>query len=261
MRSPIGLTRRITPLILIVSFLAVAVCGPTAAGTDDGCKTIVTAVPVNSGVACPGANKVAVPRDTPVTWCYQVANTGPVPIGNVTIVDAVFGALTGSLGAVGAVATSVPLAFSGEVVVGAHSAQASASDAAGRKLTCTPGEVTVLPASPAIAIVVTATVDRCPGSSEVTVVRDTDVVYCYAVTNTDTVTTLTNVAVVDDQFGPDAIGTIENLAPGATETVSATRMSVTHDVTSFATATATPVFGAQSFAPVSARDSITIDVP
>lgn len=91
-----------------------------------------------------------------------------------------------------------------------------------------------------MAVEVTATVGQCPGGTDITVVRGTDVAYCYVVFNPNDATTLTNVEVVDDQFGPAPVATIPSLAPGATETVTATRTFLSHDTISFVTVSATP---------------------
>lgn len=121
-------------------------------------------------------------------------------------------------------------------------------------------EMMAPPASPGIILELTATVDRCPGGDPITVLRGTDVTYCYTVSNGDRVTTLTDIRVTDDQFGADAVGRIARLEPGETRTLTATRPALTHDQTSFATAAGTPALGAQVFPPVSAGDSVRVDV-
>lgn len=254
--------RMILGAAMVAASASTAVLAPGDGLAAASCETIVTAVPVAPGSLCPGSASVAVVPDTALMWCYQVRNTGSGVIGRATVADAVFGPLAGSLGDIAPGDTSAPLAYSAgrEVVVGAHSAQGSARTGSGASVNCSPGEVDVLPASPGIAVDLTATVDQCPGDNELTVERDTDVTWCYAVSNTDGVTTLTGIEVTDSQFGPDPVGAIASLAPGSTQVLTASRPMVTHQTESFATATGTPVFGAQTFPPVSARDSASVAV-
>lgn len=111
-----------------------------------------------------------------------------------------------------------------------------------------------------MAVDVTATADQCPGGQEITVLRGTDVIYCYAVSNLGDAATLTNVHVVDDQFGPDPVATIATLPPGVEQTVTATRTFLSHDTTSFVTVTATPVLQGQTLPPVIVQDSVSVDI-
>lgn len=111
-----------------------------------------------------------------------------------------------------------------------------------------------------MAVEVTATVEECPGGTEITVVRGSDVVYCYAVANLGDSATLTNVQVVDDQFGPDPVATIEALPPGAVQTLTATKVFLSHETTSFVTVTARPSLQGQTLPPVVVRDSVSVDI-
>jgi len=161
--------------VAMMAVSATAVVAPSDGLAAASCETIVTAVPAGLGVTCPGSASVAVLPDTRLIWCYQVRNTGTDLLGGAAVTDAVFGPLSGSLGDLAPGATSVPLAYSsGTVVVGAHAAQGSASSGSGARVACIGGEVNVLPASPGIAVDLTATVDQCPGQDEITVERETD---------------------------------------------------------------------------------------
>lgn len=240
--------------------------GGAPARAAGSCQTIVTAAGAGSAASCPGASALAVVRPGPVTWCYQVRNTGDAALSGITVLDSVFGALPGTLGDLSPGDVSAPLAFSGESLPGVHSAQATATASAsasggGGTLRCTPGEVGVVQATPGIAFSFTVAVDGgCPGRNEVVVSRGTDITYCYEVTNPDSVTTLSGIQVTHDLFGPDPVGAVDALAPGATRMLTATRPMLMHDQTSFATAIGAPVFGQQVFPAVTVRSSVVADV-
>ncbi len=251
---------RMRPAVLALLATGLALLAAAEAQAAGACETLVTVFPVAPAASCPGASTLAVLQPAPLTWCYQVRNSGDVLLSGVSIVDSVFGVLTGNAGDLAPGQLSTPLAFSSEAFLNAHSAQATGS-AQGRSIGCTPGTVEVVQAAPGISIDLTATVDAaCPGHNELIVSRGTDITYCYAVTNTDSVTTLAGIEVTDDLFGPSPIGHIEALAPGATQVLTATTPMLMHDQTSFATAAGTPVFGRQTFPAVSSQDSIVVDV-
>jgi hypothetical protein len=241
----------------VITGVALA-AAPLPAGAS--CQTIVTAQTTGSAASCPGALTLAVLRPGPITWCYQVRNTGDTLLSGISVVDSVFGVLAGNLGDLAPGDVSVPLAISGEPVLGTHAAQAAGSiDSV--TIQCAQGDVTVVQAAPGIDLQLTAAVDgRCPGHSDSVATRGTDITYCYAVRNTDDVTTLTNIEVTHDLFGPEPVGSIDTLAPGATQILSATKPMLMHQQTSFATASGAPVFGQQTFPPVAAQNSTVIDV-
>jgi hypothetical protein len=111
-----------------------------------------------------------------------------------------------------------------------------------------------------ISLQVTATVDSCPGKSEITVIRGTDVTYCYAVGNPDAIATLTDVRVTDDQFGGQPVLVVPDLSPGDTRTLQHIKVFLSHDTISFVTARATPVIDGVAQPEVSATDSVEVDV-
>ncbi|MBK8176574.1 MAG: hypothetical protein IPK66_15265 [Rhodospirillales bacterium] len=232
-----------------------AAAPPPLTGT---CAIVVSATAVVAGASCPGLNPLAVPPGTPVLWCYQVRNETNIDLDGVAISDAILGVVPGLLDETGAGETSDFVSITGEAAFGTHAATGEGHDAFYRPLACSAGEITMIKAAPGLGLSVTATVDPCPGAAEITVDFGADVTYCHALANLDATTSLTNVAVIDDQFVPQPIATIASLAPGESRTLTAVRPVVTATTVNFVTATGTPVWSVETFPPVAAQTSVLV---
>jgi hypothetical protein len=176
---------------------------------------------VSTNGVCPGLAYLAVPGGTKVTDCYQVTNTGNVPVSGIVVLD-------------GEVTTGVAI---GTLNPG-QSATASASfvppwtvDIAATATGLASGVSVTSPSSDALITVLTSSLSlvktvapgsgQCPGVSSLSVTAGSQVTYCYLVTNTGTLP-LSGVFVTD---GSSSIS-IGNLAPGASGSGSLSTVAV-----------------------------------
>ena len=203
-----------------------------------------------------GSNGQDIPVGNPVTWTYQVQNTGNVTLTNVTVTDnEVASSAIVCLGSTNNViaslapGASVTCSATGTAVAGAYTnigtVVGSPPSAASHNVTNTsPGSY--FGSISSLGLVKSASIT---GFSAPNI----PVTYSYAVTNTGNVA-LANVNVADPMTGLSAVncggGTnvISSLAPGATVTCTATYTTSQADVdagklTNTATATATPPVG------------------
>ncbi|HYN39186.1 MAG TPA: hypothetical protein VES39_08035, partial [Rhodospirillales bacterium] len=84
--------------------------------------------------------------------------------------------------------------------------------------------------------------------------------YCYDIGNADPQVTLTDVRVLDDQFGAEPVARLDLLPPGGRQMLTHTKVFLSHDTVSFVTVRATPSIGGVPQPEVSATDSVEVDV-
>jgi uncharacterized repeat protein (TIGR01451 family) len=198
----------------VASGTTVATSTPVSSAPDGASVVVVNpALSIEKTVSttgtCPGAESVTVLSGSSVTYCYAVTNTGDTAVRGVIVGDAGASASVGDLepgqtgkgSAVVTVSASVDTsAAASGTVVATHTPVSSGGDGA-----------SVVVVNPALSIAKTASTDgTCPGSELVTVLANTHVTYCYAVTNSGD-TAIRGVVVNDGA----AVVSIGDLAAGA----------------------------------------------
>ncbi len=178
---------------------------------------------------CATTHTVTVPPNAPVTFCYQVTNTGDVTFTQHTVVDNKLGPIFGG-------AQLLPPGDSFFITKTATLTQTTTNTAiwtasdGGSNTAFNADSATVTIAPPKIVLTKTVGVNPhvCATSQRIIVQPDTLVTYCYKVTNTG-LFTLTTHSLVDNQLGALFDGS-HNLAPGAsfflTQTVAITQTTV-----------------------------------
>ena len=193
--------------------------GPDVTATDPdnyfGQKPGISLVKKTNGVdsnAAPGQN---IPVGSPVTWSYEVKNTGNVVLTNVVVTDDKLGQI-GTIASL-AVGETATLTKDGIAIEGQYSNNGTATGKPpiGPDVTATDPD-NYFGLEPGISLVKkTNGVDSntAPGQN---IPAGSPVTWSYEVKNTGNVV-LTNVVVTDDKLGQ--IGTIASLAVGETETL------------------------------------------
>jgi uncharacterized repeat protein (TIGR01451 family) len=221
---------------------------PAVTNTDPAVVDVVhpgLLIVKTAGSAVDGAT-LSVLSGSNVVYTYRVVNTGDTYLSSITVTDDVLGAVGNIAGPVAPGATNVLLATNLNVTAGVTNlavAVGTPTDAGGTNLnvgTVTDTDDAVVHVSaPGIAVIKTA--GSAQDGATLYVLTGTNVVYTYAVINTGDVG-LTNVVVADDILG--TIGSIPGpMAPGATNTLLATNLSVAADVVNIATVTGYPTNG------------------
>lgn len=224
---------------------------PDGAAVDVVAPALSVQKTVSSDGHCPGSEGITVLEGSAVTYCYAVTNNGDTPVDGVVVDDDGVAVTIGSLapGETGSGAVEVSVAND-------TNTEATASGtvtATGTSVTSPPDGAAVDVVHPSLVIEKTvSTGGACPGVELVTVLANTTVTYCYAVTNNGD-TTITSVT-VSDNGATIAIG---DLAPGQSGSgagsITALGDTSTPAVASGTTAaTSTPI--------QSAPDSATVDV-
>ncbi len=214
----------------------------TATGTPPGSNPPVTSGPSSATVPGPTANpKIALVKSasitgysaagTPVTYSYKVTNSGNVTLTSVGVTDPMTGlsaiSCPSSTLAPGTTetCTATYTTTQADVDAGALSNTGTATGTPPTGPNVTASSSVTLPASqsPAIALVKSASITSYSAAG-------TPVTYSYKVTNTGNAT-LTSVGVTDPMTGLSAISCPSTtLAPGATETCTATYTTTQADV-------------------------------
>jgi uncharacterized repeat protein (TIGR01451 family) len=171
--------------------------GPDGAAIDVVSPSLEIAKTASADGTCPGSELVTVIAGSSVAWCYAVTNTGDTMVTGVTVSDA-----DGSLVTIGDLAPGATgngsAAFSATVDVNTFAGASGDVPALSATVTSPLDNASVDVVSPSLAIEKTVSTDGlCPGSELVTVLANTDVTYCYAVTNTGD-TPVTGVVVSDN---------------------------------------------------------------
>ena len=217
--------------------------GPDVTATDPdnyfGQKPGISLVKKTNGVdsnAAPGQN---IPAGDPVTWSYEVKNTGNVVLTNVVVTD-------DKLGQIGiipslAVGQTVTLAKDGIAIEGQYSNMGTAAGKPpiGPDVTATDPD-NYFGQKPGISLVKkTNGVDSntAPGQN---IPVGSPVTWSYEVKNTGNVV-LTNVVVTDDKLGQ--IGIIPSLAVGQTVTLTKDGIAIEGQYSNMGTAAGKPPIG------------------
>jgi uncharacterized repeat protein (TIGR01451 family) len=211
---------------------------------------------------CPGSDPLAVNISDTVTYCFNVSNTGDVNLIGVTVNDDIYGPVTLGTSTLApgetteGTLTHVVVESDAPFVI--NTATATGTDPLGGTVIDTDPCTINVALAPGISMVKTASLTgACPGSDSLAVSIGDTVTYCFIVINTGDVT-LTNVAVLDNIYGPVTLGTT-SLAPGETTEGTLTHVVVESDVpsvTNTATATGTDPLGGT----VTDTDPCTINV-
>jgi uncharacterized repeat protein (TIGR01451 family) len=216
---------------------------PDGAAIDVVTPALSIATTVSKTGSCPGVEVVNVLPNTPLTWCYVVTNVGDTAVSGVTVTDAAYG------GAIPGAAFALAPGQSQTVSVGVNATADVTLDAYAAGTVPATGSTVHSPQDPAVVNVVAPQVDvdvtvsvtgACPGLDSVSVPAGTAVTYCYKVTNNgDDV--LSDIDVTDGSGS--LIGSLADLAPGASTTIKGDLTLVQGDVTVPATATGTDAYG------------------
>lgn len=246
--------------------------GNGAVGEDDLAQVVVAGPTVPaSGVrltqralpAADGAILTIQPGD-PVTYTYELRNTGATYLANLVVTDDKLGAIgmiPGPLAPNAAATLTAVVASVTADVTNVATVVGQPVDAHGAALPCAAApvtdtddaivEVAVSPAPmPAIRVIKTA--EGAADGTILTVGAGSAVTYVYTVSNVGNVA-VSNVAAIDDRLGP--IGAVPTLNAGESVTWTATAASVAENVTNVVTVTA--AYGAQS---LTAADDATVHV-
>lgn len=176
-----------------------------------------------------GSDNPAIPKGDDVTWTYVVTNIGNVTLTSIDVTDDkedLIGSLASLAPGFSQTFTKVGTAIAGEytnigTVIGKYNTTVvTAQDSSGYTGTFTP--------APSISITKTTN-----GSDGLSFAVGTPITWTYVVKNTGNVA-LTDISVNDDIEGP--IGSIESLAPGASETLTKTGIAVEGPYTNTSTA-------------------------
>jgi uncharacterized repeat protein (TIGR01451 family) len=242
----------------------------TVSGTPPGSQPPVTSGP--SGVTVPAVEAPSITllkssttssysaAGTPVTYSYQVSNTGNVTLNPVTVTDPMPGlsAITcpnsSLVPGASETCTATYTTTQADVDAGAlsNTGTATGTPPSGPKVTATSSVTIPASQTPAITVKKSSTTSSYSAAG-------TPITYSYKVSNTGNVT-LTSVGVTDPMTGLSAITCpSSSLAPGASETCTATYTTTQADVDAGAlsntgTATGTPPSGPN----VTASSSVTI---
>jgi hypothetical protein len=187
------------------------------AGADVIFPSLTITTTVSTDGTCPGDEDVYALEGDEVTYCYTITNDGDVDINNITITDGDRTILVGTLEAGASTSISDDVAVTDDVNT---LAVASGTDSAlGSTVDSNEDGAIVDVVFPALDIAITASTDgTCPGDEVVNVLIDTDVTWCYAVTNTGDVD-ITDIGIQDDLNGLLTTG-IDYLAVGETAYIS-----------------------------------------
>ena len=180
-----------------------------------------------------GSNGQDIPVGSPITWTYAVTNSGNVTLANVTVTDNKLASSSIDCGGGSNVIASLAVGASqnctatGTATAGAYSnvGTATGTPPAGTDVTDT-STGSYFGSSPSIGIVKTTN-----GSNGQDILRGAPVTWSYDVSNSGNVT-LSNVKVTDNRLPSTAIncggGTnvIASLAPGASQTCTATGTAI-----------------------------------
>ena len=204
--------------------------------------------------ACATSDSIQVLPGAQVTYCYEVTNTGDIPLTTHDLVDDQLGALLNDFNFSLEPGASTFITQSATINVDVTNSATWTASAGSFSVEASDGaSVNVI--TPAIELVKTVGTDAhaCAATDSLQVLSGAQVTYCYAVTNTGDVT-LTTHDLADDQLGDVLSGFAHDLAPGGSFFITATA-TITQDVTNSAAWTAAGGgFSAE------ASDSASVDV-
>jgi subtilisin-like proprotein convertase family protein len=193
-------------------------------------------------LACATTDDITVPANTDVTYCYEVTNTGNVPLNSHDLTDSELGALLTNFSYVLAPGASVFVTETATIAVttvntATWSAEETFLEGGNPSAWATDMATVTVQSAIGPAIVLTKTVGTdplvCATTDVLTVPAGTEVTYCYEVENTGDVTL--NLHDLDDsELGSLLSGFSYALAPGASAFITE---SATINVTTVNTAT------------------------
>ena len=206
--------------------------------------------------SCATTDSVTVDAGTPVTYCYQVVNTGDEPLVSHDLLDSELGSILTSF--------SYPLTPSASVFLTqtailtdtvTNSATWTARNSSGQS-TSDSDTATVNMVVPSLVLTKTVGLDpnSCATTDSVTVDAGTPVTYCYQVVNTGPII-LSLHTLTDDKLGSILTSFSYPLAPAASVFLTQTQV-ITETVTNLATWEATTPGGL----PASASDTATVNM-
>jgi uncharacterized repeat protein (TIGR01451 family) len=160
---------------------------------------------------CPGSEVAYILEGQTVTFCYAVTNTGDTAIDAISVND---GGLVLSIGSLQPGQSATVSSSFGVIEDTATFATASGLDAVlGSAVETAPALASVFVVRPALAIQTTVSLDGyCPGEEVVNVLEDTELTWCFEVTNTGDVG-IANISLTDSAYGA-LDGGLPYLAPG-----------------------------------------------
>ena len=196
----------------------------------------------NGGVFCPGGEILVSTNGAPMTYCFEVRNTGPLNLANLVLTDAALGLspqAIGNLGAGQSIMLHVESLLTGSLT---NIAQVTGTGPQGQPVSGSDDAVVQMFA-PGIQLVQTVAFGAdapCPGQPFLYAVNGQPVTYCFQVTNTgDTPLAGALIAAPDIGMDPMDAGA---LAVGQSVTTKFW-MSANGSVTNLATVTALPPSG------------------
>jgi uncharacterized repeat protein (TIGR01451 family) len=224
---------------------------PDGAAIDVVTPALTIQKTASASGTCPGSELITVLSGSAVTYCYTVTNNGDTTVSGIVVSD------NGVTVGIGTLAPGQSGSGSAQVVVTSDtntSATATGSvPATGTSVTSPPDGAAVDVVNPSLAIQKTvSTSGSCPGSELVTVLANTTVTYCYAVTNNGD-TAISGVTVNDN----GVIVAVGDLAPGATGSATSS-ITALADTNTPAVATGTTTVTGTSIS--SPPDGAAIDV-
>jgi hypothetical protein len=185
------------------------------ASVDIIAPALSMALTVSDDGTCPGWDVVNVLSNDVVTWCYEVTNTGDVDLADLEV-DSSTGYYEGIPALAVGETYSIPVDDVAAADLLVTAGAIGYDDVLGTLVEAASDSANVNVVSPSINVDVTISKDGlCPGVDDDVVAVGAAAQLCYAVSN-DGDTSIYNASVVDEFLGN--IGTITELAPGATQT-------------------------------------------
>lgn len=195
------------------------------ASVDIVAPALSMALTVSDDGTCPGWDVVNVLADDVVTWCYEVTNTGDVNLSDLEV-DSSTGYYEGIPALAVGETYSIPVDDVAAADLLVTAGAIGYDDVLGTLVEAASDSANVNVVSPSINVDVTISKDGlCPGVDDDVVAVGAAAQLCYAVSN-DGDTSIYNASVVDEFLGN--IGTITELAPGATQTFTSGMFIVTN---------------------------------
>jgi uncharacterized repeat protein (TIGR01451 family) len=219
---------------------------PPVTDTDDAAVRVVrpAVAIVKTAGAAPDGGTHYVLSGAAVVYTYRVVNTGDTYLTNVVVTDDKLGVVGTLAGVVAPGATNVLYKTNLSVTASVTNIGAVVGTPSSINGAALSGVTNVTASDPAVvrvtrpAIVLVKTAGSTPDGGTNYATSGAAVVYTYRVVNTGD-TYLTNVVVTDDKLG--SVGSIAGpMAPGATNVLYKTNLSVTASVTNIGTARGTP---------------------
>jgi len=209
---------------------------------------------------CATTDSISVPGASEVTYCYEVTNTGTLPLTRHTLVDSELGTVLNDFPytlAPEASAFLTQTVFITQTTVNTATWTAFNPGPIDETTATDTATVNVVTPVPEISVDKTVGTDAniCAATDSIAVPAGTDVTYCYEVTNTGTVT-LTRHTLLDSELGTLLNDFSYSLAPGASAFLTNT-VNITQTTVNTATWTA---FNPGPTDVVTATDSATVNV-